>query len=313
MTIRELLFNYIPYSFSRPLYYLFLKFRYDSARKDIIKRLGERKDSNPAFMEMIHSKPYLCNIYGEWADEIERRHFNIKRDMANGYLYYDFATWKNKTYKMYFPKSMRKPFVERYLAGIFIEQDERSPHFYLSDRVKEKLSTSDGIVVDMGAAEGNFLLEAADGCSQCICFEPDKDWREVLDITRMELPCSVIIRHEFISSENKEPNATSLDAFLENHYGYIPSDIKIIKMDIEGAEQDALKGMEKTLKKNRDVLLLICCYHSSRAADEIVLMLDEWGFKSYFRNGFILFYQQEGFGSPDDYPYFRQGVIEGIR
>lgn len=44
-----------------------------------------------------------------------------------------------------------------------------------------------------------------------------------------------------------------------------------IKMDIEGAEWDALHGAEKVIRKNRPILT-ICIYHS----DEDMIRIAEW-------------------------------------
>lgn len=43
----------------------------------------------------------------------------------------------------------------------------------------------------------------------------------------------------------------------------IPEAVTLIKMDIEGAEQDALKGCKRHIKEERPKLL-ICVYHNDR-------------------------------------------------
>ena len=58
-------------------------------------------------------------------------------------------------------------------------------------------------------------------------------------------------------------------------------------MDIEGAEIEALKGMEETLRNN-DVKLAIASYHKVNGQPTyktIVPMMRNMGFNSYFKDG----------------------------
>ncbi|WP_413852575.1 FkbM family methyltransferase [Candidatus Ruminimicrobium bovinum] len=65
------------------------------------------------------------------------------------------------------------------------------------------------------------------------------------------------------------------------------SDMTFLKMDIEGAELNALKGAEKTIRKNKPKLA-ICIYHSN----EDMLEIPEWlinlnmNYKLYIRHHF---------------------------
>lgn len=65
------------------------------------------------------------------------------------------------------------------------------------------------------------------------------------------------------------------------------ADATFIKMDIEGAEQNALAGAEKTIRRNRPKLA-ICIYHSDEDMLDIperVLALN-MGYKLYVRHHF---------------------------
>lgn len=67
--------------------------------------------------------------------------------------------------------------------------------------------------------------------------------------------------------------------------------VDFIKMDIEGAEIEALKGIKETLKNN-DTKLAIASYHivdGHPTYKTIIPMMKEMGFKSYFSNGICYF------------------------
>lgn len=78
-------------------------------------------------------------------------------------------------------------------------------------------------------------------------------------------------------------NATSVQV---NAIDNIPecADATFIKMDIEGAELNALKGAEKTIRQNRPTLA-ICAHHSDKDLLEVPLWLMSLGldYKFYFR------------------------------
>ena len=50
-------------------------------------------------------------------------------------------------------------------------------------------------------------------------------------------------------------------------------DINFIKLDIEGSELDALKGMEKTIKSNKQIAIAACIYHKPEHFWEVPLFL----------------------------------------
>lgn len=67
--------------------------------------------------------------------------------------------------------------------------------------------------------------------------------------------------------------------------------VAFIKRDSEGAEIEALKGMEETLRNN-DVKLAIASYHKINGQPTykiIIPMREKVGFKSYFENGISYF------------------------
>jgi len=163
------------------------------------------------------------------------------------------------------------------------------------------------IVVDAGAYVGDFALYAAqiigkDG--QIFAFEPDpENYKRLLNNIKlnglnniipinkglwsknMMLPLEInLISSTFFFSPDKKNSHTlvpvsSLDDELEER-GIRKVDF--IKMDVEGAEIEAVKGSEKTLKNN-DVKLAIASYHlinGQKTCFELEKLLQRFGYKT---------------------------------
>lgn len=70
----------------------------------------------------------------------------------------------------------------------------------------------------------------------------------------------------------------TLDSYVEEH----PMDIGLIKVDIEGAEQQFLKGARKTIEKYRPVLLM-SIYHNADDFFHIKPIIESWNLGYKFR------------------------------
>ena len=72
-------------------------------------------------------------------------------------------------------------------------------------------------------------------------------------------------------SPNEIINVTTLDRFLEDK----DLDIGLIKVDIEGFEQEFLKGAEQTIRKHRPTMLL-SIYHNASDFFDIKPLIESW-------------------------------------
>jgi len=64
--------------------------------------------------------------------------------------------------------------------------------------------------------------------------------------------------------------------------------VALIKMDIEGAEIEALKGMDRIVNKNNDVKVVVASYHivdGQPTHKTIIPMIEQIGFSSQFKGG----------------------------
>jgi len=163
-----------------------------------------------------------------------------------------------------------------FFTGVY---DSKSVRF-----VKDTLNEGDTFL-DIGANIGCFTLVAAQKVrrsGRVIAFEPvefvskklehnilinkldnvtvvrkavyERDTHIKLHVARKEnLGMSSILKHDTESGEVLNVEAVSLDEYLKNKN---INEVKIIKLDIEGAELPALKGMDNILSRLKPVLIV---------------------------------------------------------
>ena len=182
--------------------------------------------------------------------------------------------------RLYFAKSLdTSEKVIEYYRQLLIEQDEQSPHRY----VTESFCVGEGdVVIDAGAAEGIFALESIDKVSRIYLVEADPKWIEALEKTFMDYRDKVVIIPQYLTSMNSGILST-LDSLIEEP-------VNFIKMDIEGNEWDALLGAEKLICKSEDLKCAICSYHTD--FDEILIRdtLGKYGMECSVSRGYMWFH-----------------------
>lgn len=184
-------------------------------------------------------------------------------------------------------------------------------YFETMGYVRNYMPKNGDIIVDAGAFEGSFSMFVyglLKGKAKIICFEPDKKNIAELkkNIKKYKIKNIKIIekglwskkdnlffKHDGFASKISNKNdsdyaisVTDLDSELKR-IGV--SRVDFIKMDIEGAEIEALKGMQKTLKNNK-CNLAIASYHkingktSSKRCEEILKKNGYSSFTDYPRH-----------------------------
>jgi hypothetical protein len=196
--------------------------------------------------------------------------------------------------KMYFPSDKPKVQIINYIKINLAEQDSSSPHCYLQEDFN--VSQND-IVLDIGGAEGNFALNIIDKVSKIYIFEPDKNWQKALKFTFEPWKDKVHIIDKFVG--NKEENdCITIDSLGLSH-------VDFIKVDIEGAELDFLKGARQTLKRNLNLKISICTYHKPDDAIVIKKYLEKIGYSGNFSEGYMICLWDENLRKP----YLRKGIF----
>lgn len=181
--------------------------------------------------------------------------------------------------KLYFAKSYdTKEKVRNYYRTLLVEQDEKSPHRYLTSDFNVKKGD---VVVDVGVAEGNFALGIIEEVSKIYLIETDDEWIEAINATFKDYQEKIVIIKKCISSIDMGNYAT-----LDN---LINEPINFIKMDIEGDEWDALIGAKKLFERSNNLKCAICAYHQE--SDEVLLrdILYKYGLSCSTTKGYMWF------------------------
>lgn len=259
------------------------------SKAQIIMRYEHTDD--PEIREVVeHLKAHKLEVFNyPFVNKYKEEELNVEFDINKG-LYYTIHCGK----KMYFSRSLNSiERIKKYYRSILLEQDEYSPHLYLT----EEFSVQKGaVVVDAGVAEGNFSLSIIDEVKKIYMFEPDNDWYEALLHTFEPYMEKVVIINKFLSDYSNLKTTTIDEEISEN--------INFIKMDIEGEELYALHGAEKSIKKATDLKCLICTYHQEFAYDVI---------KGFFEKNKMETIASKGYMWYPDYsfraPILRKGLI----
>jgi FkbM family methyltransferase len=175
---------------------------------------------------------------------------------------------------------------------------------------------NDEFFIDGGAFTGDSTLEFITACernnfhhNKIICFEPDPKIFDQLKKNTAQYDNIVLMPFGLWSSSStlkfagtdvlragstriltEEDTSDMSSGITEIRTSSIDEEfseeaVTIIKMDIEGAELEALRGAEKTIKKNRPKLI-ISAYHKRDDLFEIPLIINKMvpDYKLYFRH-----------------------------
>lgn len=248
--------------------------------------------------------PEIKNIFKYWEKhDVSVYNQYVKITMEQSEVFWDcienlpYIFFEDK--KMYFPYDMEFAEIDgkRVVVDIMAEQQETSPHLYIYDDIKVEKGD---VVVDAGVAEGNFALRYIDRASKLYLFESEKRWVKALEKTFEKFKDKVIICNKYLGLVNND-ESTNLDSVI------LDGRLDFLKMDIEGAELDALHGAERTLRNN-DVKCAICSYHRKGDEAAIADILHSYGYTTSHSKGYMLFYHDIDIYSE---PEFRRGIVYG--
>ena len=205
-------------------------------------------------------------------------------------LYFPYSYSVDKCVKMY------ESYIgeECLLGGKF---REKQPHQYLT----ETFTIEEGdVLVDVGCAEALLSLDNIEKVSKVYLFEFEPMWIPALNATFKDYMDKVVIINKYVSDKDTDTTITLKTALRNEHGKQL-----FIKMDIEGAEVDVLKGSRDYLSNTSNIKIACCTYHKQHDEEEIPQILSELGYNCEFSNGFMLFYADVNM----QYPYFRHGLV----
>lgn len=233
------------------------------------------------------------SIYGSYKPD--RTVYPVYRDNDN--LPYVMLEGK----RMYYPVNYRYITVvdgKEFLGDVLFEQKEKSPHLYVcrEDEIK-----AGSVIVDAGVCEGNFALRYADKAKKIYLIESDSEWLQPLEKTFRPYKEKTIICNKFLTKYSSDNTITLDDLVTEN--------IDFLKMDIEGAEIEALLGGKRILSES-NARCSICSYHCKGDEENIKFLLEAFGYKTDVSQGYMFFYPDKNMGRTLD---FRRGIVYGYK
>lgn len=213
---------------------------------------------------------------------------------------YDMFAYVSDGIRLYFPKksvsSMEE--LEHRTFGLLVEQDPRSPHRYLNER----MDVQEGdIVIDAGVAEGNFAASVIRKCKKLYMVECNPNYIDALKLSFRDYLDKIVFVNKYLDSYDDDEHIT-IDTLLNGET------VNYIKMDIGGSEIAALQGAEHTLRNAMNLKCNICSYHNLHDYDKIVEILSQYNMEIEHSPGYMFFVFDK------EYPcYPRRGLVQAIK
>lgn len=222
--------------------------------------------------QILVMREYYDRLTVEWLEYNLENYKNAYRLLED-----DFSR------KVYLAR-MRKMFLMRSMADVVRPHEES----YFDEKVE---FTNREVFIDCGGFDGDTSLQFIERCGgnydRIVIFEPELCKKEAIERNLGENSyelhmCGVWSKNTTLQFEAKGTDGShvaegegncqvQVAALDEVVYDYAPT---FIKMDIEGAEQEALKGCRKIIRDYRPKLA-ICLYHKPDDLFRIPLMVKE--------------------------------------
>ncbi len=237
-------------------------------------RIFHPKSPKLECFQFIRKYTYAYPFLYDFIFEYEDFETDVHKDINRGLKYVVHKGSK----KLYFPGEYTDYKIQKLYRSLVIEQDIRSPHHYV-DSIDE---FSGKVLLDIGSAEGIVALEAIDMVDFVYLFECELRWIEPLKATFEPWKDKIQIVRKYVSDYNDETTVT-LDDFLKDK----PKDHLFLKMDIEGAERQALAGGRILFSEATDLQFAICTYHKRDDVKVVSSFLDRYNCKYFLRKGLL--------------------------
>lgn len=201
--------------------------------------------------------------------------------------------------RLYFKRKWSDDRIRRSFHDLTLEQDEKSPHKYLSPSFT---LNEDEVLVDFGAAEGNFSLSMIEKVKRVYLFEADQEWIEALRQTFEPWKDKVEIIPKFVSDSDDEKHCSG-DVFFAD------KEVTFFKIDVDGGERGLLNGMKKTIHEKSGLKIALCTYHQHADEQEFTTLLSDAGYEVTPSNGYMIFYYDKKLQAP----YLRRALIRAVK
>lgn len=283
-------------------------------KDEIYKQIEEMKISMDKVTDVEHMeeaiKTKIIEKYNySFDDNIQRAVNYYKNNKLNIFADYSPAPHEYEVFwegdypyvllegkRMYYPKGFfgGKTSEKKIISDVLYEQHENSPHLYVDGR--HKISKGD-VVVDAGVCEGNFALRYIEDIKKVYLIESSTEWIEPLERTFRPYKDKVVFCYKELARSSSSKTVALDDLVHEK--------IDFLKMDIEGAEVDAVLG-SKSVLLNSNAKCSICCYHRQSDEENLRLILEALGYSTRTSAGTMFFCYDPNIGETLD---LRHGII----
>ena len=294
--MNKILFSIYRVLVSKPLRTIILK---KNLRRKILKYFAsmpveEVNDEQQEVLKYLENNPvttFPYPFYNNYSPDL----IEVFYDHENG-MRYVFLEGK----RLYFRKRWSKRRIQRAFADLTREQDNNSPHRYLSDSFSVN---KDEIIADIGAAEGNFSLSVIDKVKKIYLFESDHRWIEALKATFAPWADKVEIINKRVVDFDDEKNI-KFDTFYNKR-----RDITFLKIDVDGAEQNVLNSCRTILSDKGSLKIALCTYHKNNDEKDFTSLLQDYGFNVSYSKGYMIHYYDKKIKAP----WLRRGLIRALK
>lgn len=267
---------------------------FQDLEKKAAARVAEKyKDSREKEIQDVIAvyRKGILNVLGSYLPENIKYDRVYRDDEGDPYILFEGK-------RMYYPRDFvfQKQEGKEVIPDVLYEQGADSPHLYVRE---EKEIPYNSVIVDAGVCEGNFALRYAERAKKIYLIESDPRWMDALHKTFYEYSDKVVYCSKYLSRFETE-EMTTLDALVEE-------EIDFLKMDIEGAEIDALLGGMEVLQRS-SAKCAICSYHRQFDEKYIRCLLESYGYETEHSKGYMFFSYDEHIGKTMD---LRRGVVYG--
>lgn len=226
--------------------------------------------NNVTFYELLQFlfKPKVNKIAQKFIQNIEK----VNQDYE--------VTFKNFAGKLYWPESFTIDRLDQVVAETF---DTSDWHYYQKKHTEVQ---QDEIILDIGTAEGLMPLSVVEKCKHIYMVEPSVSFCKALTKTFSNYSDKTTIFNYAVGNEDgiisfdensldgtvSTDNSANLSRIPIRKIDTIFSEsqkITYLKADIEGFEQEMLKGATETITRNRPKIA-ITTYHDQNNPKEII-------------------------------------------
>jgi len=255
---------------------------------------GPHSEEIESVLGYLRVKPVTVFPY-HFNDQYVAENIEVHDDKGKG-LRYVLLDGK----RLYFKRKWSKNRIRKTFNGLLKEQDQRCPHCYEKDTFKVE---NGDVLLDIGAAEGNFSLSVVEKASRIVLFESNSDWIEALQATFEPWKHKVQIVNKFVGNvSNLE--CTTLDDFI------LPGEkVSFVKIDIEGAESQLLNGSKRFLQEQEALKVAICTYHKQEDENQFRELFSLNGFETSHTDGFMFLYHDKKIEAP----FLRRGLVRATK